>query len=958
MKNKLFIKSLLAVSIASASTYTFAADANTAKAEAEIEKIIVTGSHIRKGDFESASPIKVLDSEDIQGVGAVNVGDLLGKIPSITGDVTGSSSNISPQNSGLNTVALRNLGSSRTLVLVDGKRYVSGMSVGAGYGVDLNTIPVALISRVEVLTGGQSAAYGSDAVAGVINIILKKDFDGVEFKAQVGQSGEGDRDKRDFDFTVGKNFDGGNAWFSIGKSTDDGLMAGDRDYSRVHTSAVKTDGSDVNNAFSFIGSSHAIDARLMTGNGNVHGDGRDFVRTDDVNTSSAFNFHEYRSIFSPIDRVTAASGLNLELSDVSRASFNVNYARVDSRTRFEPIPLDTRNDIFKVSKGGTTGIDIATHPWFANTAAGDALLGDDDSLLLDDFNLTFRRGWEFGDRGAENTRSTFRVAADYEYDLPNDYFLTLSAVYGVTDQKQSNHGDINLERARQALILESDGEGGYQCADTTARIAGCVPINPFTVGNYNDGTPIPVVGFSDAAVNYLAADTNLEGSIEQTVVTAILAGDLGFEISNDVGPGGFAVGAEYRKESGHETPDPLRQAGITRGQAIAATEGEFDVVDVFAEIHLPVFEQLSLDFAMRAGDYSSVGSTFNWRLGFDAPVADSFRFRGAIATAVRAPNVSDLFAGGTATAAVVSDPCNGITNASTGNVADNCRSINAIQDRIDDTGAFILSQVESQNTSGLLSGSETVAEETAETITLGMVFTPESVEGLSISLDYYDISIDDAIANTDRTLILDRCHEAASSDFDPSCGGLVDRDGKSGAALAVNSSTNNENMIDTSGFDLEASYETSIGEGQLYTVLSLNYLDNYSVTAIETGDETDLTGELLYPKVKFNLNTSYTINDINVYWQLRFRAETDLNNTNTADSDALNSVDSVIYNDIRVSYSLLEDSSVYIGVNNMFDEQPQVIGSNQRYHQAGTNSNGTAFDLTGRQIYAGVNFKF
>jgi iron complex outermembrane receptor protein len=957
-KSKIFLKSLVAISITAATNYTYAADAEQANVEAEVERISITGSHIRKGDFESASPIKVMDAEDIAGVGAVNIGDFLSKIPSITSAVSGSNSNASAQDGGLNTVALRNLGSSRTLVLVDGKRYVSGMSVGSGYGVDLNTIPTALISRVEVLTGGQSAAYGSDALAGVINIILKKDFDGVELKAQYGQSGEGDRDKKDFDLTLGKNFDGGNAWVSIGKSTDDGLMASDRDFSRVHQSAVKQDGSDVNNAHSFIGSSHAIDARLMTGNGNVHGDGRPFARTPDVNTSSAFNFHEYRSMFSPIDRTTVASGLSLDLTDVSRASFTMNYARVDSRTRMEPIPLDSRNDIFKASKGGVTGIDIATHPWFANTPAGDALLGTDDSLLLDDFNLTFRRGWEFGDRGAENTRSTFRVAGDYEYDLPSDFYLTLSAVYGVTDQKQSNHGDINLERARQALTIEADGLGGYQCADPTARVGGCAPINPWTVGNYNDGTPIPVVGFSDAALDYLAADTNIEGSVEQTVFSAVLAGDLGFEISNDVAPVGFAGGIEYRKESGHETPDPLRQAGITRGQAIKATGGEFDVIDMFAEFHIPVIEQLSFDLAVRFGDYSSVGKTTSYRLGFDAPLNDTFRFRGAVATAVRAPNVSDLYAGGTATAAIVDDPCNGMTNADTGNVADNCRSIAAIQGRIDSDGEFILTQVESQNTSGLLRGSETVKEETSDTLTLGAIFTPESIEGLSISLDYYDIRIDDAIANTDRTIILNRCHEVASSDFDAECGGLVERDGNSGAALSVNSSTNNENTIETSGLDFEVSYETNMGSGSLFTGLSLNYLDNYSITGIETGDVSNLTGELLFPEFAFTLNTSYSINDFNIYWQLRYRAETVLNNDNTADSDALNTADAIVYNDLNVTYTVFEDSSVYFGINNLFDEQPKVIGSNQNYHNVGTNSNGIAYDLTGRQFYAGIKVKF
>ena len=226
------------------------------------------------------------------------------------------------------------------------------------------------------------------------------------------------------------------------------------------------------------------------------------------------------------------------------------------------------------------------------------------------------------------------------------------------------------------------------------------------------------------------------------------------------------------------------------------------------------------------------------------------------------------------------------------------------------------------------------------------------------SLDYYDITIDDAIANTDRTIILNRCHEVAASEFDAECGGLVIRDGKSGAALAVNSSTNNENTIETSGFDLEASYETDIGGGALFTGLSLNYLDNYSITGIETGDVSDLTGELLFPDFTFNLNTSYTIDDINIYWQLRYRAETVLKNDNTADSAELNSADAIIYNDLRVSYSILEESSVYVGINNVFDEQPKLIGANQKYHNVGTNSNGIAYDLTGRQLYAGIIVKF
>lgn len=934
-----FLKTILAVCVASATSQAISAEAVDNN---NVERISITGSHIKKGDFQSVSPITVIDAKDIEGSGVVNISDLLARIPSIVGDTTSASSNISEQDSGLNTVALRNLGASRTLVLVNGIRYVSGTSAGSGYGVDLNSIPLSMVSRVEVLTGGQSASYGSDAVAGVINLILKKDFEGVAFKAQVGQSSESDREKTDLELTLGANFDNGNAWVSVGYSTDAGLMASDRDYSRVHKSAIDTDGDGLGDTAQFVGSSHILGGRI----GGYKGDGTPFVRTADVETSDAFNFHEYRSMIAPMDRLFVASGLSFEIDDRSRTNFNINYSRVESTTSFEPIPLDTRNDIFKLSKGGTTGIDIATHPWFAGTDLGNNLLND-GITNLDDVSLTFRRLYEFGARGAENTRSTFRIAGDYEYDITDDIFFTLSGTYGVTDQWQQNNGDINLERARNSLTIEPDGYGDYQCSDDIARISGCVPFNPFDLN-----------GISPEAVEYLAADTNLHGTIEQAVITGIVAGDIDFAFSDDVDTLGFAVGLEYRQEKGEETPDALRQAGITRGAKIAKTKGEFDVFDAFAELHIPVIEQLSFDLAVRVGNYSSIGTITNWTAGFNAPVHDSIRFRGAIATAVRAPNVSDLFAGGTATSAFVYDPCDGMDNSQTGNVADNCRSITAIQSRIDNEGAFSLTQVESQNTSGLLTGSTDVKEETADTITLGAIFAPEFIDGLSISADYYDIKIDNAITNTDRTVIMERCYSVDPSQFDPNCGGNVVRDGRSGAALEVNSASGNENIIETSGIDLEIAYETSLGEGDFYIGLSANFLDKYDITGIESGDTQHLAGELMYPELRFNISTSYSIEKLNVYWQLRYWDETKDRNDNTVLSEELNTIDSVVYNDIRFSYNLLDNTDLFFGVNNMFDVQPQELTANHKYQQAGTLTNGSAFNLTGREYYAGVKVHF
>lgn len=939
--NSLFGKSLLAATIALAAQPLSAQETSDASEEG-VEKILVTGSLIRKGSFDTTTPVKTVDASDIKGVGAVNLGDLLGRLPSIVGDTTSASSNISEQDSGLNTVALRNLGSSRTLVLVNGQRYVSGMSVGSGYGVDLNSIPTAMIQRIDVLTGGQSAAYGSDAVAGVVNIILKKNFDGAIFDVQTGVSGEGDKETVDIEFSIGRNFDSGNVWASLGYSDDEGLMATDRDFSRVHKNAVDTDGDGVLDTPQYVGSSHVRGGRIDKYNG----DGSLFTRTSDVETSDAFNFHEYRSMLTPLKRMFAASGVSMDLSDASRFDVTMNYSRVDSRARFEPIPLDTRNDIFKLSRGGVTRIDIATHPWFVGTTLGENLLADGISSL-DDASLTFRRLYEFGDRGAENTRSTFRVAANFEHDFDNYMFLRLSATHGVTDQAQTDYGDINLERARYALDVIDDGQGDYMCADQIARISGCVPFNPFALN-----------GISDDAVDYLSADTGLKGEVQQSVLNATLSGEFDFSVTDDVMNIGFASGIEYREEKGQETPDPLRQAGIARGNQIAKTRGSFDVVDIFGELNIPIIEQLNINLAARYGDYSSVGETFNWTVNIDAPISDSFRLRGAVATAVRAPNVSDLFAGGAATSAIVTDPCNGIEAATTGNIAENCRSIDAIQRRIDNQGAFVLTQVESQNTSGLLSGSEDVGEEKADTLTAGFVFVPEQIDGLQLSVDYYNIEIDDAIAKTDRTVILNRCYSRSPSNFDPDCGGLVRRDGRTGAALDVNAASGNENQIETAGVDIDISYETALGSGDLYVAFSGNYLDKYNITGIETGDTQYLAGEILFPEIRYNLNVSYTIDKFNVYWQMRYWDETKDRNDNSLMTESLNTIDAQYYNDIRFSYQFNENANTYLGVKNVFDEQPPLLTADHKYQQAGTLSNGTAYDLVGRYFYAGITLSF
>ena len=684
-----------------------------AQENAALEEIVVTGSHIRKDTFTSSSPISVVDSSSIEGVGAKNVGELIARIPSIVSAVDGSSVNVNdPQSSGINVTALRNLGASRTLVLVNGRRYVSGTSAGAGYGVDLNTIPTSMIERVEVLTGGQSAAYGSDAVAGVVNIITKTDFEGVALNAQASQSSESDRDQQHIDLTLGKNFDDHNAWVSFGYSNDNGLLSADRDFSRFSQRSIDTDGDGLFDSLAFEGSSFIPETRLIGGGLSIKGDGSPFDGGRDLATTDRLNFNEFRSLLIPLERKFAAAGATLALSQKSSATLEVNYARVDSRARFEPIPYSVVNDAFRVNRGGTTGIDLTTHPLWVGSSAGTQLVAA-GVTSLDDV-VTFRRTVELGGRGSGNTRTTFRIAAAYNYEFDNGLYFDAYGTYGVTDQVQTDFGDINLERAALALNIEPDGFGGFQCVDPVARINGCVPYNPFNTVDSVAGQA-GIVDFSPEAAEYLAAAVGLTGQVEQTVLAGVLSGDLPFSVG-DQNNASFALGLEFRDERGEETPDGLRQRGITRGFRIQPTRGSFDVIDVFGEIQIPLMDQLILDAAVRAGDYSSVGSTFTWKVGLDAPVNDSVRLRAAVSTAVRAPNISDLFAGAVANAGLVFDPCNGVDAAATGNVADNCRSIQAIQDRITNTGAFTLTQVESQNTTSFNQGSPNVAEEEARFI--------------------------------------------------------------------------------------------------------------------------------------------------------------------------------------------------------------------------------------------------
>jgi outer membrane receptor protein involved in Fe transport len=931
-----------------------------------VERIAVTGSNIFKGsaNVSSSAPITEIGKESIEGVAAISIGDVLNRIPSVTSAINGSSDNVSlggaGSNVGVSTTSLRNLGSARTLVLVNGRRYVSGVSANTGYGVDLNSIPTAIIERVDVLTGGQSAIYGSDAIAGVINIITKKDFEGAEFNLYGADSTEGGAGRQNIDFTYGKNFDSGNAWVSTGYANQEVLNSSDRDFSKYEMRFLDTNGDGIRNSIARRdGPGHVDGASLGFGDLKIFGNGDPFNKNQPLldgnyqpnGESDWDNQHANRTLVTPYERFNIASGITFDISDKSSAEIEINYAKTSARVDLEEAPIDVVNNIFKKGEGGTTGIDIADSPYFVGSSAQSQLLAAmaaaGSSTSLDGVS-TNRRTHEFGNRLTENERETFRVAGSYSYYFDNDMDWKTTATYGITSQVQQNSGDFSIPHMQQAVTIESDGNGGYQCADATARIYGCLPVNPFGTTDSLAGQA-GIVGFSEEARKYLAVSTGQTGKVEQFVINSTVSGELdlsaGFEYI------GFAAGVEYREESAVENPDSFRQLGITREGPVQPIDGSFDVAEVFGEIYVPIADWLNLSLAGRVGHYSTVGTLPTYRLGIDAPINDVFRVRASQSRSVRAPNINDIFSTGTTSVANPTiDVCNGATNTGTSNTDVNCTSVAAIAGRMatDPSGEYILAGSETNNTLVSESGSPDLKAETADSLTLGVVVTP--LDNLSVSVDYYSIDIEDGITTISPDIMVERCYNTDPSQFDSTCGGRVSRDVNDGPILNIYSTSINADTISTAGVDLEVAYSLD----DLNLSFIANYLDEYEIDT-PTG-KIDKLGKTLFPEFRYTVNASYNITEnFNFFAQMTYRAETKGVLGETTLSDDLNTMDAVYYVDVRASYQFNDSLNVYIGSNNLLDQQPDIQATSAA---VGTNTTPQAYDVIGRQLFAGVKLTF
>lgn len=968
-----------------------------ALAQQAAERIEITGSRILSIGAESPSPLQVLTSEDIAKSGATNVLEVLLKIPAFgTPTLSRTNSNFLTSSSGVNTANLRNLGDDRTLVLVNGRRFVSGVPGSAS--VDLNTIPTDFIERIEILTGGSSATYGSDAVAGVVNIILKKTFTGMAFDASVGQAEEGDDKTQKFSLTFGSNSADNKAsimaHFSYSKQ---GVVAGkDRPGGALDSAStgafVTGDYRDIFKVTEPFFSSFAPQGRFFYDtNGTATGGkvNRTFDKDGNIIPFSSngpagdgvgatgFNRQEFRTLAVPTERFLLATKGEIAFSENHSAFIEGNYSQSQTKSRLEPFPLDSAS-----ATGGiypATGVGPAEFVVNGVTRANPfipasilAVMTDSNGDGFKDYSFT-RRLSEVGTRGATADRDTFRVVTGMKGSLLTVWDYDAYLGYGATKESQVSGGQVNVLNFRNALEAVADvddinGNGNTTeaiCVDAQARRQGCVPIN---VWGFNTISP--------AALQYVIAPTLLSTFTSQKLAGGTVRGEP-FKLP--AGPFGMAVGTEFREEYSRSEFDPLAQAGLNAGNAIPRTEGKFNVKELFVEGRAPLLKDaflaksLVLSGAIRGGDYSTVGKTLSWNTALEwTPVAD-LRLRATRALSTRAPNVGELYSPPSQTFPTgLTDPCLGVTAATAGATAVACRADPGVAANIAANGVFTLTQPDLQGISGFNRGNPLLNEEEGNSLTLGAVYTPSSLRNFSFTVDYFRVKVIDAIVSTPRQFILQQCYggDATFCQFIQRRPAAVGAN-SAGSLARIDSASTNSGDLYTSGVDLTASYSDNIGPGRLASKLTVTRLINGYVTPLPGSERDYFAGEVGAARTKGTLNVGYSMgafglsttttligkSAIDDQFVTGFAANPDNPDDETLLTPGSVVVDRKIYLDLQASYKY-QKANFYFGINNALGTKPPTIPSGVTGNVTGSTTASDVYDAIGRRYYVGVRVEY
>lgn len=897
------------------------------------EDIIVTGSRIRRSPLEQDAPIVFVDQQDIAKTGLNSVNDVLQRLPSSGGGLNGKFNNSGnlgnpPDGGGVGAgsaeIDLRYLGSRRVLVLVDGIRYVNGASAsGVPGSTDLNSIPESAIERVEVLQDGASSIYGSDAIAGVVNIITKKQQEGLMAAAQIGLYDRGDGATQNYQLSWGNGGDGPLKIVIGGNYVkQEGVSAGARDISRFPAPYSDTcadggcSGFLPNGRYQVFGQDLTLRAPVLN-RVSTPGDFRAFVSPDD-----RFNFGPYNYLQIPVERYGVFGNLRYEISDAVNFSTKLIWNQRKSKNQAAPLPFGIGQ-----AAGLTPVLDAttvhATNPFNPFGVTLDASNTD----------LIYRRFVEGGPRRFNQTVDTFYGVATLDGDFAvgeGNWYWDVNAAYGKNKAKQTMFGNINSNLLRQALGPIAN------CTNP------CVPFNLFGGAGSITQAMMDFVTFEqhDSSENEL---WDFTGNITGSLFT-LPGGDLG-----------IAAGVEYRDLSGRFDPDPIVAAGFSSDIPALPTRGSYSVWEGYAELNAPLladtsfFQLLELTGAVRFSDYSTSGSTWTFKGGVNWKPIDDLRLRASYAEGFRAPSIGELFGTQSRFDQQLDDPC----SSHPGNTAplrfqnDATVRANCVAAGVPANGSY---QQANPQISVLVGGNDDLDPETSESWIFGGVYSPSYFPGFSIEANYYDIKVRGAIQSIDAEVTVTNCMVSN----DPTACALVTRAG-AGQLTQVVGLLQNIAGINTDGLDVNLTYRTGeTGAGRFGFTWNNTFLFNYDVIVPTAGGTQVISREGTeqgspsqgFPEWKSIGIIDWDKDDFGVTLTGRYVSE--------LDEAGGNVMKDRFYTDVQFRLTVGEDKDFgfALGVNNIFNTTaPGCVTCDIN------NFDPTTYDLNGRYLYAKATFK-
>ncbi|CAN5420632.1 TonB-dependent receptor [soil metagenome] len=945
----------------------------------QVEEVVVTGSRIARKDYQSTSPIVTVSQEDFQATGSVTIDTLVNDLPQFVPSVNSTSNN--PSNGGQANINLRGLGTARTLVLMNGRRVIPSNSDGT---VDVNIFPTALIRNIEIISGGASAAYGSDALAGVANFIIDDSFEGLQFDAQYGITDRSDAKTENYSLTLGGKFadDKGSAVFSVGRSTREKLYNASREFSAISgASGTSPLGSTV------------FDSNNLPTTAFVRGYFNDATLT---NTGS-FGFNEGGSVFSYVRTLNFVSPGGIDFDGFRDRS--VDYLYNTGALNYLQLPLDRWNVYSAVKYQLTPSAEVYTNLLFTEYTASQELAASPAaaatgfrvpstnpfiSPALRTFlnarpnpNGSFRLDKRFTEVGGRNAR--------YDYDVYQGTIGIRGDIVGVKDWSYDVYGQYgrnqqvtvqtgNVSRSAVQTLLDAADGGRSLCT-----------------GGFD---PFGISSLSAECISYISRTSQNVVVQEQSVVEASLQGSA---FTLPAGDARFALGIQYREDIYDFRPDASlsrvnptvtrADGGTPGGSEIAgfnptpALKGATNSTEFFGELlvplltNLPFIQQLDLNLGYRYSDYSTVGGVKSYKADLDWEIFDSLRIRGGYSRSVRAPSIGELFAaGGTNFPAIGApsatglsgDPCDirsSYRQASNPNAA----AVRALCLAQGISAASIDSFVFSNNqVSGISGGNPDLFEETSDSYTVGAVITSpfESpwLSGLSASIDYYDIEITDVIGSIGASTQLQGCFNAQGqnptyTNTNGFCQLFV-RDPLSGSVQGAREIQGNLATLKTSGVDAQFDWRLVLADvgapawGRIDLNVVIGWLENRERQDVAGGPFISRTGTIdsvfgnTFPEWKSlsSLNWSYGPAALGVRW--RHVGE-------VTQFATTNKLDAVEYFDLNGSWDLNDSVSIRATVNNLSDEQPVVYSPGVQ-----ANTDPSTYDTLGRRYSIGLTARF